>query len=87
MQRAGTTFPINAPEWRKWMNQHFYTPQGVSFGEMTAGQREAAVALLRASPSAKGLRQTQDIIRLNTTLGELTGSAGRSFSHHPRVLE
>ena len=23
-QRAKTLFPIDAPEWRKWMNQHFY---------------------------------------------------------------
>ena len=74
VQRAGTTFPIDDPEWRKWMNQHFYIRQGVSFGEMTAGQREAAIGLLRASLSAKGLRQTQDIMRLNTTLGELTGN-------------
>jgi hypothetical protein len=70
-QRARTTFPVNDPEWRKWMNQHFYIRQGTSFKEMNETQREAAFNLLRASLSAKGLKQTRDIMRLNHTLGEL----------------
>jgi hypothetical protein len=70
-QRATTVFAVDDPEWRKWMNQHFYLRQGTSFKEMTEGQREAAVALLRASLSAKGLQQSHDIMRLNHTLGEL----------------
>ena len=55
------------------MNQSFYVRQGVSFLEMTPAQREAAFGLLRAGLSAKGLKQTRDIMRLNETLGELTG--------------
>ena len=72
-QRSRTVRPVDDDEWRKWMNQHFYVREGVGFGEMTAAQRQAAVGLLQASLSAKGLRQTRDIMRLNTTLGELTG--------------
>jgi hypothetical protein len=72
-QRGRAQFGVDDPEWRKWMNQHFYVRQGVGFGEMTEGQREAAFALLRASLSAKGLRLTRDIMRLNHTLGELSG--------------
>src|SRR5437879_4142023 len=30
-QRAKTRFSIDDDEWRKWMNQHFYVRQGVSF--------------------------------------------------------
>ena len=71
-QRTRTLFPDDDTEWRKWMNQHFYVRQGTSLGEMTGGQREAALGLLRASLSAKGLRTTRDIMRLNQTLGELT---------------
>jgi hypothetical protein len=41
---------------------------------MSAPQREAAFALLRASLSAKGLKLTQDIMKLNETLGELSGN-------------
>jgi Protein of unknown function (DUF3500) len=71
-QRAKTTFPVDDPEWRKWMNQHFYVRQGVSFKEMTEAQREAGFSLLRASLSARGLKLTRDIMHLNETLAELT---------------
>jgi hypothetical protein len=70
-QRARTAFQVDDPEWRKWMNQHFYVRQGVSFKEMNERQRESAVGLLRASLSAKGLKLSRDIMRLNHTLGEL----------------
>ena len=73
-QRAGTMFPVDDPEWRKWMNQHFYIRQGTSFKEMTEAQREAAFGLLRASLSAKGLKQSRDIMRLNHTLAELNSN-------------
>jgi hypothetical protein len=70
-QRAKTTFPVDDPEWRKWMNVHRYTRQGVSFQEMSEAQRAAAFGLLQASLSAKGLKLSQDIMKLNHTLGEL----------------
>ena len=70
-QRARTTFSVDDDEWRKWMNQHFYVRQGVSFEEMNAEQREAALALLTASLSARGLKLSRDIMKLNHTLGEL----------------
>jgi hypothetical protein len=73
-QRDKTMFGVDDDEWRKWMNQSFYVRQGVSFLEMTEAQREKAFALLRASLSAKGLKQTRDIMRLNESLGELTGN-------------
>jgi Protein of unknown function (DUF3500) len=72
-QRSKVLFPIDNAEWRKWMNQHFYLRQGVSFQEMTPAQREAAFGLMSASLSAKGVRLTRDIMRLNETLAELTG--------------
>jgi hypothetical protein len=53
------------------MNQHFYVRQGVSFLEMDDAQREAAFGLLRASLSARGLKLTRDIMKLNTTLAEI----------------
>jgi hypothetical protein len=72
-QRRRTMFPVDDPEWRKWMNQHFYMRQGVSFREMSDAQREAAFGLMRASLSAKGMQLTRDIMRLNETLAELSG--------------
>ncbi len=72
-QRAKTVFPVDDPEWRKWMNQHFYIRQGVSFQEMDEAQRAAALGLMKAGLSAKGLSLARDIMRLNHTLGELNG--------------
>ena len=47
-QRARRRSPVDDPGWRKWMNQHFYVRQGVSFKEMSDAQREAAFGLMRA---------------------------------------
>ena len=71
-QRARTVYDINNDEWRKWMNQSFYVRQGVSFDEMNEMQRTAAFNVLKAALSAKGLKQTRDIMHLNTTLAELS---------------
>jgi hypothetical protein len=71
-QRAKTMFGIDDPEWRKWMNQHFYRRQGVSFQEMTEAQRDTAFNLLKASLSPRGVQLTRNIMRLNETLAELT---------------
>ncbi|HET7696019.1 MAG TPA: DUF3500 domain-containing protein [Vicinamibacterales bacterium] len=73
-QRARTSFPVDDDEWRKWMNQHFYVRQGVGFQELSPAQREAGIAVLRAGLSARGLKQTRDIMRLNETLGELNNN-------------
>ncbi|MDG2213290.1 MAG: DUF3500 domain-containing protein [Verrucomicrobiota bacterium] len=70
--RKKTGFPVDDIEWRKWDNRHFYVRQGVGFDKMTKGQRELAFNLLRTSLSARGLKQTQDIMKLNGTLAELT---------------
>src|SRR5690606_33853513 len=72
--RAKAIFPVDDPEWRKWMNQHFYQPQGIVLHDLTDAQREAGLAMLRASLSAKGFALTRDIMRLNHTLGELNNN-------------
>jgi hypothetical protein len=71
-QQRAATFPVNDDEWRKWANVHRYERQGVAFRDMDEKQRGLAFALLQASLSAKGLRITRDIMRLNETLAELT---------------
>ncbi len=70
-QKDKAMFPVQDDEWRKWMNQHFYIRQGVSFDEMSDMQREAAFALMEASLSAKGMKLSRDIMKLNHTLGEI----------------
>jgi len=72
VQLARTIYPVDDVEWRKWMNQHFYARQGVSFADMTDRQREAAFGLMRASLSTQGFELTRNIMRLNETLAELS---------------
>jgi hypothetical protein len=72
-QKSRSVFPVDDLEWRKWANQDIYLRQGVSFLDMTEAQREKAFDLLRAGLSARGLKQTRDIMHLNYTLGELNG--------------
>ncbi len=72
-QATKTMFPVGDDEWRKWANQHSYPRQGMGFNEMTAKQRKLAFGLVGAGLSVKGLKMTQDIMKLNGTLGELTG--------------
>lgn len=71
VQLARTMFPVDDVQWRKWMNQHFYVRQGISFQEMTDTQRDLAFGLMRASLSARGFEVTRDVMRLNETLAEL----------------
>lgn len=82
-QRKTALFPVDDVEWRKWMNQDFYVRQGVSFKEMTEGQRTAAFAMMQAALSAKGLQLSRDIMRLNETLGELNNG---DFTRYGELL-
>ena len=73
-QRERTMFEVDDKEWRMWDNRHFYKRQGVGFDEMTEEQRTAAFAMMQQSLSAKGLKKTQDIMKLNGTLAELANN-------------
>ncbi len=46
---------------------------GVLFEDMSAAQREAALALLRASLSAAGYEAARNVMKLNEVIGEITG--------------
>ena len=72
-QKQRTMFEVDDPEWRKWMNQHFYRRQGVSLKELNGGQRDAAFGLLQAALSPRGVKLTRDIMRLNEVLADLSG--------------
>ncbi len=70
-QLVRTMFPVDDPQWRRWMNQGFYIRDGVSMREMTIAQRNAALNLMRVSLSAKGFELTRNIMRLNEALAEM----------------
>jgi len=70
VQLLKTMFPVDDLQWQKWMNQHFYVRQGISFQEMTETQRDLAFGLMRASLSTRGFELTRNVMRLNETLAE-----------------
>ncbi|WP_253154013.1 DUF3500 domain-containing protein [Stieleria tagensis] len=73
-QRQRTRFPVDDSEWRKWDNRHSPKRQGVGFDEMSEAQRKLAFDLMGASLSAKGLKLSKDIMKLNGTLAELANN-------------
>lgn len=75
-QRVKTKFPVDDNEWRRWANQHSLPRQGVCFEEMTEEQRQLGFALIGAGLSAKGLKTTKDIMKLNHTIAELSNCEG-----------
>lgn len=71
-QRTRISFPVDDREWRLWINTPQPARQGVSLQEMSEQQRDLVFGLLRASLSAKGLKKTDDIMKLNETFAELS---------------
>jgi hypothetical protein len=75
-QRARATFPFESDERFAW-DYRPGTREGLSLADMTAGQRDAARAVLDAALSERGAREVGAIIALETVLGELEQAAGR----------
>ena len=72
-----TEFSIDDPEWRRWSNvdNGIYVRQGISLKELSRPQREAAFNLLHSSLSAKGLKLSKDLMKMDQTLREINGGA------------
>ena len=74
-QRARAIFALDSDAWRRWSNIHpFLMRHGVCLDEMSAGQRDRALALVRESLSAQGYQTARDIMRLNELVLAITGS-------------
>lgn len=72
-QRKRLCFPIDADEWRTWLNIHINLfRHGVMLGDLPPATRKLALALMRETLSARGFRQARDIMRINGFLAELT---------------
>ena len=70
-ERAETLYASDDDEWRRWMNISVYARRGMGFKDMTEAQKQAAFGMLAAGLSARGLKVSHDIMRLNETLAEL----------------
>lgn len=66
-------FPVDSDEWQRWSNIHLYDRQGVALLDMSERQKTNAYGLMSAGLSERGYAQARDIMRLDTTLGELKG--------------
>ncbi|HEX5140318.1 MAG TPA: DUF3500 domain-containing protein [Dehalococcoidia bacterium] len=75
-QRAQGTFPVDAIEWQKWFNISPYVfRHGLILEDLSEAQTDAALALIRESTSPAGFESIRNCMRLNHTIGEITGKA------------
>ena len=75
-QRAAATLPMDSANRRAWQNTEMWVEDhGLRLSELSVPVREAVLAVVRASLSARGYQATRDVMRLNGFLGELVGGA------------
>ncbi len=73
-QRARAHFPVDSEMWRRWQNTELHLEDhGLRLDEVGPELRDAALDLLRAGLSPRGLDKTRAVMRLNGFLGELLG--------------
>jgi hypothetical protein len=72
-QRIEAEREVGSEDWRRWSNA-FEAPHGASLKTMTGSQREAALAVVKASLSSRGFETVRGAMKLNLTLGELVGN-------------
>jgi hypothetical protein len=74
-QNQAVSFAIDSDAWQRWYNIHpFVMRHGLLLEDLDEAQRAAAMRLMRATLSAIGYETAQDIMKLNYTIGEITGS-------------
>ena len=74
-QRTRAVFGIDSDAWRRWSNIHpFVMRHGLALDELTATQRERALALLAESLSPGAFQTARDVMRLNEYVRVMTGS-------------
>jgi Protein of unknown function (DUF3500) len=73
-QRQQASFDLASDAWRAWCNVHpFMTRHGVCLRELSAAQRQAALALLASALSSSGFEVARDVMKLNEHAREITG--------------
>lgn len=74
-QRANTVFHVDSDKWRRWSNIHPYLMRhGAYMDEMTDKQRDLTIDILRQSMSPYGFQTARDIMKLNESILEISGS-------------
>ena len=74
-QRAAAQFPLDSDAWRQWSNIHQYMMRhGALLESAGPAQRDLALAVLRESLSPSGFTLARDVMKLNESILEITGS-------------
>ena len=74
-QRDAALFSADSDAWRRWSNIHvFLMRHGAMMEPMTQDQRDLAFGLLRESFSPSGFELARNIMKLNDSIREITGS-------------
>lgn len=73
-QRAKASFPMEATEWRMWINVHMnHFRHGVMLEDLAQPVRDLALDIVRATMSARGYHHARSIMRVNQLIAELSG--------------
>ncbi len=74
-QRDSALFSVDSDAWRRWSNIHvFLMRHGAMMEDMTEDQRDLALNLLKESFSPCGFELARNIMKLNESMREITGS-------------
>ena len=74
-QRDAALFSVESDAWRRWSNIHvFLMRHGAMMEPMTQDQRDLAFNLLREGFSPSGFELARNIMKLNESIREITGS-------------
>jgi len=74
-KRGAATFPVDSNEWRRWSNIHpFLMRHGALLEDMNTAQRDLALGLVKECLSPGGFELARNIMRLNESIREITGS-------------
>jgi fructose-1,6-bisphosphatase/inositol monophosphatase family enzyme len=73
-QRARASYPMDATEWRTWINVHMnHFRHGVLLDDLPPATRDLALGIARATLSARGYDQARSILAINGLLAEFKG--------------
>ena len=74
-QRDSALFSVDSDAWQRWSNIHvFLMRHGAMMEDMTQEQRDLAFGLLRESFSPGSFELARNIMKLNESIREITGS-------------
>jgi hypothetical protein len=79
-QKSATLYDVDSDQWLDWTNVDSNDRDGIALRDLTAKQYALGLKLLKASLSARGLKQANNIRKLNQFLGEYSGDTSKALN-------